>query len=217
MFYYCESMAIETACFISYRHRKSAEAIELVRAIHDELREQLSLIIEEEPFWDASLDYGEIFTDRFAAVISRSACMLVAYTPVYALGDYSRAEFKTMEIIEHCRLSRLGDKAKRSDGMIIPIILKKHPKDDDHPDPWLPHEVQGKYHYFDISPYILSGARNLRKHRKFKEEISRIADYIVRVKKMIERDPDHCNNCKSEIVRGVPEWGASDVEKFPLR
>src|SRR5689334_21862555 len=46
------TMPLEAACFISYRHRKVTAVIDLVRAIRDELREQLSILINEEPFLD---------------------------------------------------------------------------------------------------------------------------------------------------------------------
>lgn len=211
-------MSLEKACFISYRHRKVPAVIDLVRAIHDELQEQLSILVNEEPFWDESLDYGEKFNDRLASVLSSSACMLVAYTPVYALSEYCRGEFKSMQQIEECRIRRLGNQAEKGVGMIIPIILKKHPKDYAHADPWLPNELESTYNYVDLSPYILLGANKMRANKKFREEISKVADYIVRVKKMIELDPDHCGQCLSGIIRGVPEWGATAaVEKFPLR
>ncbi len=210
-------MALESACFISYRHRKVTAVIDLVRAIHDELQEQLSILINERPFWDESLDYGEKYNDSLAAVLSSSACMLVVYTPVYALSEYCRGEFMSMQKLEECRVSRLGEQAEKGVGMIIPIVLKKHPKDHAHPDPWLPNELEGAYHYFDLSPYILLGANRMRAHKRFREEISKIADYIVRVKNMIELDPDHCVHCKTSILRGAPEWAAHAVQKFPLR
>lgn len=209
-------MPLASACFISYRHCRVPAVIELVRAIHDELKDQLSILIQEQPYWDQSLEYGEKFNDTFAARLSASACMLVVYTPVYALSEYCRGEFKSMQKLEECRLKRLGPKAEPGVGMILPIILKKHPKDYAHPDPWIPGEIESASQYCDLSPFILLGANKMRSQRKFREEISKIADRIVRVKRMIDQDPDHWVRCRTNILRGVPEWGAAPVQSFPL-
>ena len=97
-----------------------------------------------------------------------------------------------------------------------PDHSQEAPQDYAHRDPWLPTELEGTYNYFDLSPYILLGANKMRANKKFREEISKVADYIVRVKKMIELDPNHCGQCLTDIIRGVPEWGAAAVQKFPL-
>src|SRR5271165_3774941 len=138
-------MSLEIACFISYRHRKETGVIDLVRAIHDELKLQLSILIEETPYGDWSLDYGEKYNGSLASKLSASACMLLVYTPVYPLSDYCRGEFKCMQTIEECRTAHLGDQADPNLGMIIPIVLKKHPRDYAHRDDWLPQELEGVY------------------------------------------------------------------------
>lgn len=181
-------MTLQHACFISYRHYDSPELRQLVSQLHDELKTQLALLMDEKPYWDEQLYYGEQFRNKLAETLCESVCMVVLYSPVYCESKFCRSEFLGMLNLQEQRLQALGQ-PNASAGMIIPIILKRHPKDHIHKQDWLPPQIEDRFNYCDISQFVLRSTRKLRNNAKFREQMQRIAEDIARIRSLLKSHP----------------------------
>src|SRR3712207_5742664 len=116
-------MPLQHACFLSYKHSDSDEVRELVSQVYQELKTQLALLMQQEPYWDEQLYAGAQFRGELARQLPRSICLVVLYSPVYCQSQFCRSEFQARLKIQEERLRALGEPPDAPIGMIVPIIL----------------------------------------------------------------------------------------------
>jgi len=173
-------MAFEHACFVSYRHHEqSALAERFLADLCAALRNELTVLVEEDIFVDRERLRGGIFFDpALARALCRSICMVVIYTPTYfsRLKPYCAREYRAMEMLEEKRLSRVQKALARECGLIIPIVLRGVKS--------LPIRISGLRQFYDFEKFSLT-SRELAKNRQFEISIREIAAEIESRKQML--------------------------------
>ncbi|MEO8660214.1 MAG: toll/interleukin-1 receptor domain-containing protein [Bryobacteraceae bacterium] len=211
-------MSLKYACFISYRHREQNELLDIIRQIRDELAVQLAQSIDEEPYRDNLLQPGQHYNEAFAEALCHSACLVAVYNPVYSESDYCRREWEAMKRIEDKRRALLGNRADRTMGMIIPVVIKWHTKDPYHEKEWLPPQIKGGIEYCDISRLVLRSTKKLREYKEFRDKMRVVADYVVGVRAMLAQDQEICCGCSAfSLPPAADPWTDTFTPAFPLR
>jgi TIR domain-containing protein len=160
-------MPFEHACFISYRHHEQSQLAErFILDLSEALRNELTLMIEEDIFVDRErMKGGMFFNPALAHALCKSVCMIVVYTPTYfsRVHTYCAREYRAMEMLEKARLIRLKDQRGREAGLIIPIILRGLES--------LPDAIRAQRHYYTFERFCLS-SRELARNRQFEDRVS---------------------------------------------
>lgn len=208
-------MPLKYACFISYAHGKGKYVGSLIEALHEELSSQLEMHCLEEVYLDEKrLRPGYKYDEKLAEAICLSACMVVAYTPVYGQREYCRRELAAMEQLEKKRRELLGD-AARGHGFIIPVIFAGNIEH-------LPQNIKSSAHCCDISAFTLQSA-NLRSNPGFAEAVKPVCEGILEIRNLLSMHQaavDAKMDCSSFALPdtgNVSTWNASIVSSFPGR
>jgi hypothetical protein len=167
-------MAIEYACFMSYRHGEG----ELTNNLIDELYKALS--DELEPYFGRGsvyldkerLETGDLFNEEIIGALYHSVCMICVYTPYYfdRKDTYCAREFIAMEKLEKERLKRLNPQEKKH-GLIIPIVFRGCK--------YLPQEIKEKRQYYNFESFLLCNRHKINRHPRYAPTIKKIAEYIA--------------------------------------
>ena len=164
-------MPLKYACFISYAHGQGKHVSPLIEAIYNELLSQLEMHCTEQVYLDKHrLLPGYEYNEALATAICQSACMVVAYAPIYAERDYCRREFAAMKQLEQHRKHLLGDKAK-GHRFIIPVVFAG---DIDS----LPENLKHSTLACDISTFTLS-SRRLDRDTNFSKALAPVCKGIL--------------------------------------
>jgi hypothetical protein len=168
-----QSMAIEYACFMSYRHGEG----ELTNNLIDELYKALS--DELEPYFGKGsvyldkerLETGDFFNEAISSALYHSVCLIAVYTPTYFDRKYTYCawEYKAMERLEKERLKLLNTQEKKH-GLIIPIVFRGCK--------YLPQEIKERRQYFDFENFLLCDGK-MNRHPRYAPAIKKIAEYIA--------------------------------------
>src|ERR1051325_11084048 len=100
-------MPFQYSAFISYRHRPTTFANDLIDRIYELLLSELEPLVPEPVFYDKVFFAGTPFSDdALAHALHKSVCMVMIYYPVYFQDEvtYSSREFKAMEELESLRI-----------------------------------------------------------------------------------------------------------------
>jgi hypothetical protein len=166
-------MPFEHACFISYRHHEQSQLAErFILDLFGALRNELTLMVEEDIFVDRErMKGGTFFNPALANALCKSICMIMIYTPTYfsSSNTYCAREYRAMEMLEAARLSRLKDQKSHEAGLIIPIILRGSES--------LPEMVRKHRQYYTFERFSLS-SRELARNRQFEDRVREIASVI---------------------------------------
>lgn len=205
-------MPLKYACFISYAHCGGKHHGPLVQAIHDELMSQLAMHCAEKVYLDsARLLPGYDYNEALATAICQSACMVVAYAPIYAGHEYCRRELAAMKQLEKKRKKLLGPKA-RGHGFIIPLVLAGDIAS-------LPDELKLIPQAHDISRFTLNSHR-LTKNRKFSEALEPVCQGILAAFNLLKNSQaqmDSAMDCGNYSLPRVTSWAAIPPLPFPGR
>ena len=161
-------MAFEFCCFISYPHGQQDVLVPIVKDFVEGLETELGALTRQPIWFDRSLRGGSLIDPAISTGICKSVCMIMIYTPLYFDKEhtYCAQELKAMQDLELQRVKHLTD---RSNGLIIPIILrgkKKFP------------ETMKKRKFYDFTDYLFnSSSEKLR--QAYAAQISEIAEYIL--------------------------------------
>lgn len=208
-------MPLEYSCFISYAHGKGKYVGPFIEALHEELSSQLEMYCEEEVFLDKDrLLPGYEYNEQLAKAICHSACMVVAYTPVYGQREYCRRELAAMELLEQKRRKLIGAAAK-GHRFIIPVVFAGDIKH-------LPQSLKSSGHCCDISGFTLQGA-NIGSNPGFAEVVKPVCQGILEIRNLLSTHQlavDAKVNCSTFALpkrESVPAWNATVAVPFPGR
>lgn len=205
-------MPLKYACFISYAHCGGKHHGPLVQAIHDELMSQLAMHCTEGVYLDKErLLPGYDYNEALATAICQSACMVVAYAPIYAGHEYCRREFAAMEQLEKRRKNLLGPQA-RGHGFIFPLALVGDIAS-------LPDELKRTHQACDISRFTLN-SRQLTKNRKFSEALEPVCRGILaafNLLKSSQNQLDSAMDCDAYSLPPATSWAPIAPLPFPGR
>src|SRR5262245_13808013 len=96
-------MAINYACFISYRHGQSQLSERIISDLATALSNELSLYTSKKVYVDRErLKGGDFYNEHLARALCESACMIMVFTPTYfdEQSTFCAREFKAMEFLE---------------------------------------------------------------------------------------------------------------------
>lgn len=208
-------MPLKYACFISYAHGTGKHVVSFIEALHQELCSQLEMHCEEEVYLDKNrLMPGHDFNEKLAEALCLSACMILAYTPIYGSREYCLREFAMMEKLEKKRRQLLGDAAK-GHRFIIPVVFAGDIGQ-------LPQNIKNSAHCCDISAFTLQGA-NLSSNTSFSEALKPVCEGVLEIRKLLSTHQsivDANVNCTSLALPkkgSVPAWDTSVARSFPGR
>ena len=206
-------MPLKYACFISYAHCKGKHVGPLIQAIHDELMSQLAMHCAEEVYLDsARLLPGYEYNEALAAAICQSACMVVAYAPIYAHRDYCRREFAAMEQLVKRRKILLGPHA-HGHRFIIPLVLAGDIAS-------LPDRLKRTTQACDISTFTLN-SRRLTNNTKFSEALKPVCQGILAAFNLLKNNQaqmDIAMDCADfSLPSTATSWAAIAPLPFPGR
>ena len=182
-------MPFDKSCFISYRPIPSNDYKATLQDFYKELEGEILYWLTLNSYVDLQRTDSDFVNQTLAATLCRSVCMVVLYIPPYFDLNYTHCarEYKAMEDLEAKRMALLGHTDKKTQGLIIPIIFRGW--DDSFPD-----EIKKERTCYNFEPYLIG--KKLSKHRKVKEEISKIAKYIFgRYQALRSVRPDPCGTC----------------------
>jgi len=198
-------MPFDHACFVSYRHHQQSQIAErFILDLADALRNELTLMMEEDIFIDTErMRGGTFFNPALANALCKSVCMVVVYTPTYFSWShmYCAREYRAMERLEEARLSRLRNQQGREAGLIIPIILRGLDS--------LPDSIRDNRHFYTFERFCLSG-RELARNRQFEDRVREIATVIHARKRALAPWADEltcdCNGFVFPTEEEVRPW-----------
>jgi hypothetical protein len=201
------------ACIVSYRHGQHAIIERFIRELMTGLSAELEMLRDEKVFVDYDrLKSGQIIDANLARAVYQSACMVSVYQPNYfdRAHTYCAREYRAMCGLEDKRLQLLPPGAERTQGLIIPVVLRGRAT--------VPEEL-GRRAYEDFSKFMLMD-KELLKHREFATQIRKIAEYIdarCKVLEQIEVPPndEHFVLPSDESVRGWLDTVIPPRMKFP--
>lgn len=118
-------MALQNACFVSYRH--AGPASEIVRSLCSKLSEQLALLSANYPVYvdEKRLKPGDYLDDELASQMCRSACMVLLFTPEYfdLEHPYCAREYLGMRRLEDTRRQLLPAQYSTK-SLVIPVVVR---------------------------------------------------------------------------------------------
>ena len=123
-------MSLKYACFLSYRRIKSRAYKKIVEEVYEQLKDELSFILElEKPVYcpDSLWLQGEDSVEEpcdVAKALCESACMVLLYVPEYFKTKYCGQEYITMEKLEEERVKLFKSPFEQKQRLIIPLILR---------------------------------------------------------------------------------------------
>jgi len=189
-------MALQYACFISFRHHSQSELAErFIRELYEAISNEIDILLGNEKVYIdfERLQAGDFYDDELARCLCQSACMVMVFTPTYFDKEHSfcAREYIAMKSLEERRLNLLNNAPGGYDiqrhGLIIPIVLRGEEN--------LMAEIKNRRHYYNFDSFIL-GHRKLSKHPKYALEIKKIAKYIAeRYLQLRQVSADPCFNC----------------------
>ena len=137
------------ACFISYRHTDAASH-QFVQAFVKQLEKQLHLWLPNaNVFFDKDgLQVGDLFNEKLADELCRSACMVMFFLPLHfdCNHPYCAMEYKAMLELEKNRLGQSVDDL-RNKGLIFPVVYRGAD--------YLPAEIKDHRQYEDFQHLIV--------------------------------------------------------------
>lgn len=202
-------MPLKYACFISYAHCEGKHHGPLVQAIHDELMSQLAMQCTEEVYLDSDrLSPGYDYNEALATAICQSACMVVAYAPIYAGHEYCRRELAAMKQLEKRRKTLLGPQA-RGHGFIIPLALVGDIAS-------LPDELKRTAHACDISRFTLS-SRRLTNNTKFSQALKPVCQGILAALNLLKNSQVQMDCANFSLPSTATSWAPIAPLPFPGR
>ena len=115
------------ACFVSYRHPDDAEARKFVQTFVKALKKRLQWNLPNaRVFFDEDgVQVGDIFNDKLAVQLCRSACLVICYGPRHfdATHPYCTMEYLGMRELEAQRRAQLRDPLDTA-GLIFPVVFR---------------------------------------------------------------------------------------------
>jgi hypothetical protein len=115
------------ACFVSYRHPNDANAKKFVQTFVDVLTTQLQPNLPNAKiFFDKDgLQVGDIFSDKLAQQLCRSACLVIFYGPRHFDVEYPYCalEYLGMRELEERRRAQMRDYLDQH-GLIFPVVFR---------------------------------------------------------------------------------------------
>src|ERR1043166_2461049 len=166
-------MPFEHACFLSYRRHEQSELAErFIADLASALRNELSVMMEEDIFVDRErLSGGVFFNPVLAHALRKSVCMIVIYTPTYFswTHTYCAREYRAMEKLEGGRLERVGNQQDRTGALIIPVILRGQQT--------LPPAIRSQRQCYIFEHFALS-SQKMARDRQFEARVREIASVI---------------------------------------
>ena len=165
-------MPFEYSCFISYTTGQRA----LMRRIVTDLDEALSNELDARTAAPAflareRLEGGNFQEEVISQALCKSVCMIMLFTPRYFNPEatYCAREYVAMENLEKERFARAGIKGDATNGLIIPVIFRGW----EH----FPTEIKKRRQCYDFKSFTMAD-RRMSKHRKYADEIVRMATYV---------------------------------------
>jgi hypothetical protein len=196
-------MPFEYSCFISYHRGQHKLAKKMIEDLYEALSNEIELYMRDKKiFLDKDLECGDLYNEKLAKSLCRSACMIMVFTPAYfdKKHTYCAKEFKAMEKLERKRLKLLKNEGLRESGLIIPIIFRG--------GDYLPSDIREYRNCYYFDSYMLFSG-DISTHPEYAPKIKIIADKIFRLCKKFEDLPaafDDCDRFKLPSDEEIEKW-----------
>jgi len=198
-------MPFEYSSFISWAHADGELGTTFVRSLHAALSQEIELLVRAPVYLDEQrLVGGQIFESAIASAMCQSATWVLVFTPRYHEQEFCRREKAAMETLEQRRRAALGERLRREDGLIIPVVFRG---DDDE----IPDELRRSRHYLDFRRFTLVDP-DISRNAEYVTQVGTVASHIARLARL---DPDGAHDCATFELPPAPPDGGARVQEFP--
>jgi hypothetical protein len=116
------------ACFVSYMHSPAKGFQELIEKFWEALSMQVAMFMPKYPVFldQRRLAGGDTIDAKLSIELCRSGCLVLLFNPSYFDREYTYCarEYKAMALLEEQRLESVSLENRRTQGLIIPVILR---------------------------------------------------------------------------------------------
>jgi hypothetical protein len=188
-------MPLDFSCFVSFASAQEKVLEPLVSDLVRGLKQEIYVLTRKEVWIDSErLEGGQRFNERLATDLCKSVCMVVLYTPLYfdIEHTYCAREYRAMEILEERRFTSFNGKLDKSNGLILPIIVRG--------EKTFPRAIRDERQCYFFDDILLADPE-VKLRSRYADQIRQMSEYIF----------ERCNS-----FDGLPEDVCADCDEFVL-